>query len=780
MEEVVVKYKAEVAGFRKELDDIKRRMGMVDEAAEKSAQKTTSAHKKAASDVGGSYSQLMGNITKVGAAVGIAFGVQQVLQFGKHILDVGLKAEGIHNAFEKLNSPGLLDQLRVATKGTVDDLTLMQGAVKANNFKIPLDQLGKLFQFAQQRARETGESVEYLTQSIVLGISRKSIPIIDNLGLSAVEVQNEMKKTGDFASAVGTIIDREMSKSGESTDLAADKVGRLSAWWGNVKEGLGTFVTDGINFLGDFVNYVANGFAPPVEDGFKNVGDAVDSTGKKIKDIFDPNKWSTAQLQKAIDDIQKNAGQDAGLSKFQQGQIDQFQKILDFRKASENNAKNEIETLASLTQELENLNLVLQGTDIKSQAYHETLASIKEIEDKITQAKGEQTEAEKKAAAEREKNAEKKKQDQEKEKQRLADLLKAQQKFNEEIYKASQDARNQELIDLDAKARQMLESGLDQLKVDEFIRGEEIKINDKYDKISEDQHKETQDKMLADLELLVDPVLDTQKRITENQKEELEKRRAAMQQYVAAASSLITSLFELGTALREAESQEIGKREEDELAALDKKFGIKKEQETEYERQRRLVQEKFAKEQAELKRKQAIADKAQAAYNIALSTAQGVIAALASVPPNVPLSVAIGIAGAIEAAAVLAKPIPEFEKGGRIKGGKQIIQVNEKGEEFVAKAEATRKYSKELEAMNSGRFEEYLTTHRVLPMLTKMHRVREQLNQKEKSDLKRVIKAQFDDTGLRHDIRKPTKLDDDTIKKLARALRSGNNERLTP
>lgn len=68
-----------------------------------------------------------------------------------------------------------------------------------------------------------------------------------------------------------------------------------------------------------------------------------------------------------------------------------------------------------------------------------------------------------------------------------------------------------------------------------------------------------------------------------------------------------------------------------------------------------------AEETAKIKRKQAIADKAGALFNIAINTAQGVSAALATA--NIPLSILIGILGGLEAAAVLASPIPQFDKG---------------------------------------------------------------------------------------------------------------------
>ena len=44
-----------------------------------------------------------------------------------------------------------------------------------------------------------------------------------------------------------------------------------------------------------------------------------------------------------------------------------------------------------------------------------------------------------------------------------------------------------------------------------------------------------------------------------------------------------------------------------------------------------------------------------------------------------------------------------FEKGGLVSGGRQVIQVNERGEEFVVNADATRRFMPLLEAINSGR-----------------------------------------------------------------------------
>ncbi|MCS2887104.1 hypothetical protein NXV14_05770 [Bacteroides fragilis] len=51
-------------------------------------------------------------------------------------------ADGVRRAFDKLDHPGMLSELRKATKDTVNDPELMQAAVRAKDFRIPLEDLG--------------------------------------------------------------------------------------------------------------------------------------------------------------------------------------------------------------------------------------------------------------------------------------------------------------------------------------------------------------------------------------------------------------------------------------------------------------------------------------------------------------------------------------------------------------------------------------------------------------------------------------------------------------
>ncbi|MFN7703491.1 MAG: hypothetical protein ACK5OS_02625 [Chryseotalea sp.] len=119
-----------------------------------------------------------------------------------------------------------------------------------------------------------------------------------------------------------------------------------------------------------------------------------------------------------------------------------------------------------------------------------------------------------------------------------------------------------------------------------------------------------------------------------------------------AAQGLANELFELDQARFEAEMQslEMARNREIELAGDNAEA-------------KKRINRKYDEEQRKLKQKQAQSDKDQALFNILVNTAQGVMAALASVPPNVPLSVAIGFTGAAQAAIVSSRPLPKFAKG---------------------------------------------------------------------------------------------------------------------
>jgi len=224
------------------------------------------------------------------------------------------EAEGVSKAFERLNQPGLLDNLREATHNTVNDLELMKQAVKFDNFNLSMDQMGTFLAFAQQQAKDTGQDVNYLVDSIVTGLGRKSLPILDNLGLSATDIKNRMKETGDMTTAVAQIIEERMKKAGDYVETASDRAAQAQtrlenammelgntfgpitessdSLWNSIKVG----AINALSYVGNLINYLHEAGRISKTIGNMNGGGMMERFGDNLRNSKDPSALYSRQL----------------------------------------------------------------------------------------------------------------------------------------------------------------------------------------------------------------------------------------------------------------------------------------------------------------------------------------------------------------------------------------------------------------------------------------------------------------------------------------------------
>ena len=187
------------------------------------------------------------SMKSAGAAIGGAFALRRVIQFTAEVSKLAGAADGVARAFKRIApNAAFMEDLKRATSGTVSELDLMRRAVMASNFKIPLNDLAGLFEFATKRAQETGESVAFLVNSIVLGIGRKAPLILDNLGISAVSLRQKLENVGhsgatvlDVSRAVVEIAKEEMAAMGSLAETAAIRWERIAAATTDLKVEIG-------------------------------------------------------------------------------------------------------------------------------------------------------------------------------------------------------------------------------------------------------------------------------------------------------------------------------------------------------------------------------------------------------------------------------------------------------------------------------------------------------------------------------------------------------------
>ncbi len=231
-EAVVIKLRAEIKDVKKSLDQLNKKI-------EKSTKKMSQDFKAVGKDIFKNIATAL-SIKTLGKGI-------------KNLSEMAAKAEGVSDSFDRMvESTGATadvfkNELRQASRGTISDLQLM---TKTNQAMILLGKesvkdIPKLIKIARASAKATGESVEFLFDSIVLGLGRSSKMILDNLGIvfsaekanekfalslgTTADKLTEAQKKQAFFNATMKAGDKIISQVGDATDLAGDAQARMNA-----------------------------------------------------------------------------------------------------------------------------------------------------------------------------------------------------------------------------------------------------------------------------------------------------------------------------------------------------------------------------------------------------------------------------------------------------------------------------------------------------------------------------------------------------------------------
>jgi len=169
--------------------------------------------------------------------------------------------------------------------------------------------------------------------------------------------------------------------------------------------------------------------------------------------------------------------------------------------------------------------------------------------------------------------------------------------------------------------------------------------------------------------------------IIANEQEAAERRQAILQAVYDFAAEAATQLFTIGRDQNEANIAQLEEAKDRELEIAGNNTQARKK-----------IEENYQKEIVKLKRKQAVADKAQALFSIALNTAMAVTSVLSTGGGTryadlgisaATLSAIVIATGALQAAAVLSKPLPKYAVGRGVTGVTETAVVNEAGPELI-------------------------------------------------------------------------------------------------
>jgi hypothetical protein len=238
---------------------------------------------------------------------------------------------------------------------------------------------------------------------------------------------------------------------------------------------------------------------------------------------------------------------------------------------------------------------------------------------------------------------------------------------------------------------------------------------------------------------------DTNAALEESTESLLSKRLKAYEQELQAVSNLLNEIASLSSQLTEKRVNDINTELDAYLDALATQqeanaedFELRRISEEEFLANEKRINDERVKAEKEAekkireeKRKQAVVEKAAALFQIALNTAISLTNPAVALNPL--LIALISTLGALQAAAVVAQPIP-YRKGSKDTGRQgHLARVGEEGEELVfmpsnskvLPAKQTRKYGDIIDAMYDNKLDKYIQKNYITPAL---------LAQKQKSE----------------------------------------------
>ena len=677
-DKIVAEYTVKVDKALKDLDKLAGKVDKIDDN-----------RKKTEKGFAGMSSSLSSSFAKVGAAIGLAFGTQQLVSFGKEAVTLASQLEGVERAFKRIggaNSANLLNGLRTATRGTVSDLILMQKAVQASNFKIPLENLASLFKFAQARARETGESVEYLTNSIVLGIGRKSPLILDNLGISAVELRTRLKgvgveaaNVGDIAQIIGDIAEEELAKMGDQADTTADKIAQLSTALENTKTQIGGIIIDKVSEFTDELSNTDEEISK-LGDGFKEFDSISFFTGNVIKGLLEPFEKLNELVNTGARYLNKTKEAAIGFSDemvlaayrltLNNEELIEFLKLSDSAQLMMAKLSLGIKDYGDVTEDAERATAEFNKQFLKMEevtgAEEGVVLNIKLLGDQLKELKKDLNEA------------------------------------------AIGTSTFFDLTEKIAEKTKELNEAIAQTKLqDAFIIDQEPfeEINTNLDNYVEETENATTAATDA-WEAHFNELMAGQDAAFENEKAKREESTQQAFMYFGALADLASSLSNLQSQLVD-----------NELQSLDEQL-----------KRGAISREEYEAERREILTQQAEDEKQAALFQASINGVLAVVNAYSQDPTGI-LAAITGAIVAAEIATIAARPIPQFAEGGWVDGKGLIhgrshagggVKIEAEGNEYITKGKYAKPNAEILEAINTGNWERYKMENIITPAINQV------------------------------------------------------------
>lgn len=282
------------------------------EKAVENVRKETERATKSAGRFDGAYERASKSLSKnFGPALTLATGAAVALT---KVLKDGFSAQTTRATFEVLSqsinaSTEFMNNLRLATNGAVDDLSLMSGAIRFINLGIAEteEEATQLIEAAVKLGKTMGQDASTAIEDFGALLANQSIPRLDNFGISSgrvrtriAELQAEfpnLTREVAFTQAVLEEAEKSMDRLGEAVTDSVDPITRLSTIIKNEYNEAAETMANGTLALVDSIDAMTD----QQQDNIDTIVKASDTYEDYRHEIFNTGQWFKAMSREEFE-----------------------------------------------------------------------------------------------------------------------------------------------------------------------------------------------------------------------------------------------------------------------------------------------------------------------------------------------------------------------------------------------------------------------------------------------------------------------------------------------
>ena len=244
-------------------------------------------------------------IKAVAAVTAALYAFAKAVGIATDLAKQSAKVDALERGFDALGSKigftsGSLDKLRGAVDGTVNDMNLMQSANNAMMLGVVKsdEEMAQLFDTAQRLGHALGVETTDAVNSLVTGMGRQSILMLDNLGIlidTETAYKNYAEKLGITTSKLDDLQKKEAFNA-EVLRISSDMVGEL-----------GDEVLDGVTAFAQLETSIFNArtaigeaLSPVMQSLASFFGMAADKVAEFMRNLTEEDLESTVREMKAL------------------------------------------------------------------------------------------------------------------------------------------------------------------------------------------------------------------------------------------------------------------------------------------------------------------------------------------------------------------------------------------------------------------------------------------------------------------------------------------------